>query len=371
MASLGAGAKMLNVYSFELTEEDIDEIREADPDIILLVGGTDGGNTECIIHNSKMLAMLPKKYPVIIAGNRTAARQCAKNLEGFETFVTENVMPKLGTLNIKPTQDRIRDLFLRRIVQAKGLSRAAELLTEIIMPTPSAVMQAMELLAKGCEGEEGIGELIAVDVGGATTDVYSIAAGLPANETTFFKGLPEPYSKRTVEGDIGMRYSVHGIVDAAGIDRISRISGLSPERIEALTDKLSENPDLVSNGDEELEILDYALASMAIETAVARHAGTIEETYTVMGKTYVQEGKDLRDVAQIILTGGSLIHTERTAEIAAHALYSLANPMSLRPEAADIRIDRNYIIAAMGLLSTHYPKIALRIMKKELENNGN
>ncbi len=109
---------------------------------------------------------------------------------------------------------------------------------------------------------------------------------------------------------------------------------------------------------------------MAIETAVARHAGTIEETYTIMGKTYIQEGKDLRDVSRVILTGGSLIHTKRTAEIASHALYSVSNPMSLRPVAADIRIDRNYIVAAMGLLSTHYPEIALRIMKKELENNG-
>ncbi|HHX93030.1 MAG TPA: MutL protein [Clostridiales bacterium] len=370
MASLGAGAKMLNVYSFELTEEDIEEIRNADPDIILLVGGTDGGNQECIIHNSKMLAALPKKYPIIIAGNRTAAKQCAEHLEGFETFVSENVMPALGTLNVKPAQDRIRDLFLRRIVQAKGLSRTAELLTGIIMPTPAAVLQAMELLARGCEGEEGIGELIAVDVGGATTDVYSIAAGLPANDATFYKGLPEPYAKRTVEGDIGMRYSIHGIVEAAGDMRICQLSGLPSERIEELADRLSKNPDIVSNGDEELEALDYALASMAIETAVARHAGTIEETYTIMGKTYIQEGKDLRDVSRVILTGGSLIHTKRTAEIASHALYSVSNPMSLRPVAADIRIDRNYIVAAMGLLSTHYPEIALRIMKKELENNG-
>ncbi len=152
--------------------------------------------------------------------------------------------------------------------------------------------------------------------------------------------------------------------------RICQLSGLPSERIEELADRLSKNPDIVSNGDEELEALDYALASMAIETAVARHAGTIEETYTIMGKTYIQEGKDLRDVSRVILTGGSLIHTKRTAEIASHALYSVSNPMSLRPVAADIRIDRNYIVAAMGLLSTHYPEIALRIMKKELENNG-
>lgn len=370
MASLGAGAKMLKVYSFELTEEDVEEIGEARPDIILLVGGTDGGNTECILHNSKMLAALPRSHPIIIAGNRSVAKQCAKNLEGFETFVCENVMPRLGTLNIGPAQNCIRELFLRRIVQAKGLSEASELLTEIIMPTPAAVMQAVELLAGGCEGEKGIGELVAVDVGGATTDVYSIAAGLPASDMTFYKGLPEPYAKRTVEGDIGMRYSIHGILEAAGMERIRGLSGLPGERVKALTDHLARNTDIVPDGNEELESLDYALASMAIETAVARHAGTLEETYTVLGKAYVQQGKDLREVSQIIVTGGSLIHTKRTGEIASHALYSTADPMSLRPKAADIRVDRHYILAAMGLLSTRYPKTALRIMKKEFEKYG-
>ena len=85
-----------------------------------------------------------------------------------------------------------------------------------MMPTPAAVMRAMELLSQGTEGESGLGELVAVDVGGATTDVYSICDGLPTTADTVFKGLPEPFAKRTVEGDIGMRYSIRGIVEAAG-----------------------------------------------------------------------------------------------------------------------------------------------------------
>ena len=109
---------------------------------------------------------------------------------------------------------------------------------------------------------------------------------------------------------------------------------------------------------------------MAIETAVTRHAGSMEETYTVCGLTYVQTGKDLRDVKQIIVTGGSLIHTSRTGQIASHALFDVANPMSLRPKTAEIRVDRKYILAAMGLLSAHHPKIALQIMKEELKKDG-
>ena len=229
---------------------------------------------------------------------------------------------------------------------------------------------AKELLAQGCPGEAGIGDLVAVDVGGATTDVYSIADGMPEAMNTVYKGLPEPFAKRTVEGDIGMRYSIQGIVDAVGADRVAKLSGLTPKRVQELVDYLKVHTDKVPDGDDELERLDFALASMAIEEAVRRHAGTIEETYTMMGQTFVQEGKNLTKVGQIVVTGGSLIHTKRTELIAAHALYSPAQPASLRPKKADVWVDRKYIMAAMGLLSTHYPQTALRIMKKELEYHG-
>lgn len=370
LASLGAGAKVLKLYSFQLTEDDIEEIISIQPDIFLLVGGTDGGNSECILHNAAMLAGAEFDFPIVIAGNRSVARECARILANHETHICENVMPKFGVLNIEPTRLKIREIFLNRIIEAKGLSKAASLIDGILMPTPSAVMKAMELLARGCEDERGIGELVAVDVGGATTDIYSMCDGMPGTSNTVYKGLPEPYAKRTVEGDIGMRYSVRGIVEAAGIDRVCALSGLSRERAEALIDEISLHTELIPQPDSELEALDFALASLAIETAVTRHAGSLEETYTLMGLTYVQSGKDLRPVRQIIVTGGCLIHTSRTDEIAAHALYSAAAPMSLKPQKATIQVDRKYILAAMGLLSEHHPQIALRIMKKELENNG-
>ena len=370
LASLGAGAKIVGLYSYQMTEDDIQEIAALKPDIFLLVGGTDGGNTACMEHNAKLLATMKPEFPIVIAGNRNAARQCKEYLAGFETYVCPNVMPKFGVLNIEPTQQQIREIFLNKIIQAKGLSKAAELLSDIMMPTPSAVMAAMELLSEGCEGESGIGDLIAVDVGGATTDIYSMADGMPESMNTVFKGIPEPFAKRTVEGDIGMRYSVRGILEAAGADRISKISGISRQRVEELVTWLREHTDSVPDGNEELQRLDHALAAMAIETAVARHAGTMEETYTMMGLTYVQSGKNLTHVKQIVVTGGSLIHTKDTAAIAKYAQYSPAQPMSLRPKNADIWVDRSYILAAMGLLSKHYPQVALKIMKKELEHYG-
>ncbi len=370
VASLGAGAKIIKVFSFQLTEDDIEEIQRVKPDIFLLVGGTDGGNTECILHNAKMLASIQPDFPIVIAGNRNAVRECQRILAGRQVYVCENVMPKFGVLNAEPAQKQIREIFLHRIIQAKGMTKAASLISGIMMPTPSAVMKAMQLLAEGFGDEPGIGDLIGIDVGGATTDVYSIADGMPEHMNTVYKGLPEPYVKRTVEGDIGMRYSIAGIVEAAGIKRISQLSGLTFQKVEELLGYLALNTDVLPNGNEELEMLDYALASLAIETAVTRHAGTMEEAYTLMGLTYVQSGKDLTRVKQIIVTGGSLIHTERTSEIAAHALYNEKNPMSLKPKNAEIWIDRSYILAAMGLLSQHYPQTALRIMKKELKKDG-
>ena len=372
LASLGAGAKVVGIYAFQLTEDDVEDIRDLKPDILLLVGGTDGGNTECILHNAAMIAALEPNFPVVIAGNRNAARQCQRILTeaGHEVHVCPNVMPKFGVLKIEETQSKIREIFLNRIVQAKGLSKAADLLSDIMMPTPAAVLQAVELLSQGCEGESGIGDLVAVDVGGATTDVYSVADGMPEHMNTVYKGLPEPFAKRTVEGDIGMRYSVKGIVEAAGLKRMSQVSGLSTRRVTELVDHLRANTDTVPNGDPELEALDFALASMATEEAVRRHAGTMEETYTLMGLTYVQSGKNLTNVKQIVVTGGSLIHTKETEKIAAYALYSPQDPGSLRPKEADVWVDRKYILAAMGLLSSYYPQTALRIMKKELEFHG-
>ena len=368
-ASLGAGAKVVKTYSFELTEDDAAEILAAKPDIFLLVGGTDGGNKACILNNAHVLAEAGGSFPIVIAGNRNAARECERILAGREVYVCENVMPKFGTLNIEPAQQRIRDIFLNRIVRAKGLTKASELISGILMPTPSAFLAAMRLLADGTKAQSGIGELIAVDVGGATTDVYSIAAGMPDHPGTILKGLPEPYVKRTVEGDVGMRYSIHGIVDAAGLDTVAAISGLAAERVKELVDFLGTHTDTLPNTPE-LETLDEALAGCAIRTAVTRHAGRIEETYTMMGLAYAQTGKNLMNVERLVVTGGSLIHTKNTGKIASYALYDPKDPASLKPRKAELLVDRKYILAAMGLLGEHYPEAALTIMKEELENDG-
>lgn len=368
-ASLGAGAKVVKCFSYQMTEEDVAEIDGLHPDIFLLTGGIDGGNETCILHNAGMLASCQREFPIIIAGNRVCASRCKKLLEGRQIYVCENVMPRFGELNILPVQQKIRDIFLERIIVAKGMTQAADLLSEIVMPTPSAMLSAMKLLADGTESEHGVGELVGVDVGGATTDVYSIADGSPQNVKTVIKGLPEPYAKRTVEGDIGMRYSLEGIVEAVGIRKISQVSGLNPSKAEKMAEDFRQHTDWLPKTEEEKR-LDFALACGAVETAVTRHAGTAELVYTADGEVFLQIGKDLRSVQTLVVTGGALIYDPNVAEIASHALFNPQLPSSLKPVSAKIWVDRWYILAAMGLLGEHYPNAALQLMKKELSYDG-
>lgn len=370
MASLGAGGKVLDSFAFELNDEDAKSIAQLKPEIVLLVGGTDGGNTEVILHNAKVIADIEGDFAVIIAGNRIVGKECEDIIsKKHKVYRCENVLPKFDQLNIEPVQEQIRDIFLDRIITAKGITKATNLVSGIVNPTPAAVLRGIKLLADGTKDEAGIGELVAVDVGGATTDVYTVCSGKPTKGNVIYKGIPEPYAKRTVEGDIGMRYSIHGIAEASGVDRIAEMSGLRIPEVEEMVDHLSKHTDEVPS-DDKSEALDFALASMAIDTAVDRHAGNLEEVFTAIGSTYMQTGKDLSNVKKIIVTGGSLIHTKRTDEIAANALFTLNSPNSLRPLSADVYVDRKYIIASMGLLSEHYPDVALKILKENLQDLG-
>ena len=360
-AALGAGAKVIRTYAYELTEDDTAEIAALAPDILLLCGGTDGGNSACALHNAQAIASIGRDFPVVVACNRACAKKCAEILTaaGREAIVTENVMPQFNSLNIEPCQKVIREVFLRRIIQAKGLSRMHELISGILMPTPAAVLQALTVLS------EELGELCAVDLGGATTDIYSITEGLPTKAGTVLRGLPEPYAKRTVEGDIGMRYSAHGVLEAVGLKRLCAHADVTEEQMTAWLARIQESKGILPREPWERQA-DFALAATAIEVGLARHAGEIEAVYTPMGLAYQQTGKDLTRVKQLLLTGGALIHTGKAAELAQRAMATSCYPNSLMPRQAQAVVDRHYILSAMGLLSQYDRTLAKTMMIKEL-----
>ncbi len=369
MAALSAGAKVIKTYSYELNMREAEEIFASKPDIILLSGGTDGGNKDVILHNAKVISKIDGDFPVVVAGNKSASDEVKEILEkgGKSVRICDNVMPEFNVLNIEPARELIRQIFLQRIVIAKGLTKVQELLEGIIMPTPSAVLKAVSLLSRGLPSEEGLGDLLLVDVGGATTDVYSIADGAPNSSGVILRGLPEPYEKRTVEGDLGVRYSVRSLLEEVGVEQVCAASGMTHDELLEKTEMIITRPKLLDSDCKGIAQIDNALAQAAVKIAVERHAGRLKSAFTMLGEVFVQSGKELGRVKKIIGTGGSIINSKDPAGILKQALFDPASPEVLKPKEAELLLDKKYILAAMGLLSIRFPEAAIRIMKKELE----
>jgi uncharacterized protein (TIGR01319 family) len=359
-AALGAGAKIIGHYSHQLTRREIKQIEESLPDLILLAGGTDGGNEDVIVHNAGLLAASNIRAAIVVAGNKSSYDRIEDVFEGSPKVVryVDNVMPEIGRLEVQPCREAIREVFMERIVKAKGLSKAKELVDHVIMPTPAAVLNGAVTLANGAEGEPGLGELIVVDVGGATTDIYSIAKGTPTKQATFMKGLPEPFAKRTVEGDLGVRHNIDTIVEICAHQGIS----VDHEVIAAFQADASKTP----SNDRETAV-DTLLARIAVETSFERHVGKIETVYGAQGEMLVQVGKDLSDVSIVIGTGGPVIHSNHASEILKGVLADTRTGNLLKPKKCDFFLDQSYIMYAMGLLATSAPKAALKIMKENLK----
>ncbi|GAA0177321.1 methylaspartate mutase accessory protein GlmL [Clostridium sediminicola] len=366
--ALSAGAKVMKVYSYGLNKSEIEEIKTMKPDIVLLTGGTDGGDFKSILHNAKMIGTIEETFPIVVAGNKTYADKVADILikSGKEVKITENVMPRLNELNIDSARKAIREIFLRRIIQAKGFTEVKSLIEGILMPTPSAVLKAASLLSKGTSTEEGIGELMVVDIGGATTDVHSLANGEPTKTGVYIKGLKEPFEKRSVEGDLGVRYSAKALVDALGLELVSKESKINKNEIIELIKKIEESPEIIAEEDK-LKDLDFVLGYLAAKTAVERHVGTIETQYTPFGTAYLQDGKDLTNIKYVVGTGGPIINSSNSKGILEKILFEKENPTVLKPIDPEFLLDKKYILAAMGLLGEKYPEKAIRIMKKEIE----
>ncbi|MBI4203697.1 MAG: glutamate mutase L [Betaproteobacteria bacterium] len=358
-AALGAGAKLVGAFAYRLTAGDIDAIRALAPDILLLAGGTDGGNSEVVLANARRIGTSDLSCPIVYAGNRAAAEEAGVLLAGKTVIVAGNVMPEFNVLEIEPARAAIRQVFIDRIVHAKGIDRAAAEFDAVLMPTPAAVLEGARLVADGVDGHPGLGALLVIDPGGATTDVHSVAAGAPAAGVVP-QGLPEPRVKRTVEGDLGMRHNAAAIVEAAGLDRIAAESHLEQQRVRELLALIAQDVERLPRADEEFA-LDDALARAAVRLAVGRHCGTVETVYTVGGPVTVQHGKDLSQVDAVIGTGGAIVSSRDPRGVLMTALADPAEPLSLKPRAPRLLLDTHYLLYACGLLATVEPQAALEL----------
>ena len=367
-AALGAGAKLVGTFAYRLTRTDIGRIESVTPDIVLLSGGTDGGNSDVILHNAALLAASNITCSIIVAGNRDAADEIASLFAASSKSarVTNNVMPDLNVLDIEPAREAVRQVFIDRIVHAKGIDRAQALFDRVLMPTPAAVLDGARLVAEGTPERQGLGSILVVDVGGATTDVHSVCTGNPTRSGVIQQGLPEPLAKRTVEGDLGMRHNVATIVDTVGLPEIEARTNLPQSRLEQLLERAQANVEWLPRTAEEV-VFDHALAEVAVRLAVLRHAGTIETVYTALGPATIQRGKDLSEIQAFIGTGGPLVHARDPRAILAAALADGKTPQTLLPARPRLFIDRAYLLYAVGLLATVDRAAALDLALNNLE----
>jgi uncharacterized protein (TIGR01319 family) len=227
------------------------------------------------------------------------------------------------------------------------------------------VLEAARILADGVPGRAGLGAIVVVDPGGATTDVHSIGSGEPATPGVIRHGLPEPHAKRTVEGDLGMRHNAAAIAKAVGVDALAAAAGITSQQASAALTRMEADVEALPATDAEMR-LDEALVCAAVDIAMARHAGTVESVYTAQGPVQVQRGKDLSEAAWLVGTGGAIVHARDPAAVLRSACAQAANPMQLRPRAPRLAIDADYLLYAAGLLAQVDPVAAFDCAQRHL-----
>lgn len=365
-AALNAGARVVAVLAGSLDEEQLDELQAAQPEIILFAGGTDGGQAELVVENARRLAARRLGGYAVVACNADVAEEVAGLLRTADTevAVAGNVMPALGRLEIESAREAILRAFLDHVIGGKGLSATEAFAKMVKMPTPEAVLEATRLLARGTEVEPGLGDLMVVDIGGATTDVHSDHAHEAVTPGVEDPLLPPPPTLRTVEGDLGLRAGAPGALAADGRWIESELE-IGEESIVQAVSRRSESPEWIPT--ESLEArLDALLAVGCATHAVIRHSGTMLLTRSEAGPpTLVRDGPDLREVKRVLGTGGVFAHREDGESILREALRRRA-PRSLAPRDPAVIIDDNYILAAAGLLATQDSDAALRLLRREL-----
>ena len=359
-AALGAGANIKQITAGRLRKSDLKKIKEINPNIILIAGGVDYGERDTALYNSQLISELNLDIPIIYAGNIENHEEVKELFAGksAELYLVDNVYPKIDELNVEPTRKVIQEVFEKHIIHAPGMERLRQMVNGPIMPTPGAVMEASKLLYNN------IGNLITIDVGGATTDVHSVTED--SDEVSRILLNPEPKAKRTVEGDLGVYINMKNIVNSLDMERLSENLNINLDQLEELIQTHKPIPE----NDLEKEFVEQ-LGLYATITAVRRHSGQLKHLYGPSGKKTIAEGKDLTEVKYIIRTGGALTRLANSNEILKEIPLSNKGTDLLPKAGAKILIDNYYIMASLGVMSKKYPEIALKLLNKSLEVTDN
>ncbi|MEO0264224.1 MAG: glutamate mutase L [candidate division WOR-3 bacterium] len=363
-AALGAGAIVMEVIASNdgrMPHERVELIRRLRPDMILLAGGVDGGTIKHVVELAELIrAADPKprfgtgyKLPVIYAGNKDAREEIQKILgDKVALFIVDNIRPVLERENLGPARHKIHDLFMEHVMQhAPGYKKLMTWTDHPIMPTPGAVGLLVEKVARN----ENI-DVLGVDIGGATTDVFSVFSGV---------------FNRTVSANLGMSYSISNVLVSAGVENILRWVPFSIDEYE-LKNRIRNKmirPTTIPQTLEEL-IIEQAIAREALRLAFEHHKTmavglkgvqqerTISEAFaqTLSGATLV----NMMSLALIIGSGGVLSHAPRRVQSALMMLDAF------QPEGITmLAVDSIFMMPHLGVLSEVHEGAATQVFDRD------
>ena len=349
-AALGAGSIVMDVLASNdgrLPHEKITRIRQLRPDMILLSGGTDGGTTTHVMELAEILAAAnprPRlgqnyKLPVIYAGNNKAQESIRETLgEISDLDIVENIRPVLERENLEPSRDKIHDLFMEHVMaQAPGYKKLMSWTDAPIMPTPGAVGSLIEMIAK----KENI-SVVGVDIGGATTDIFSV-----------FEGK----FNRTVSANLGMSYSICNVLAESGLDNVLRWVPFDIDRSE-LTNRIGNKmirPTTVPQSLEEL-VIEQAIAREALRLSFIQHKEFATSLKGVQSERTISDAFEqsssgqslvnMMDLDLLVGSGGVLSHAPRRQQ-SARMLIDAFMPEGI----TQLAVDSIFMMPQLGVLA--------------------
>ena len=357
-AALGAGGIIHYITAGKLRRTDLAKIKEINPNLILIAGGVDYGERDTAIENAEKIRSLGLKTPIIYAGNienQEEMKLIFDEESGQQLYNVENVYPKIDDLNVEPCRKVIQDAFEQHITHAPGMEHVRDMVNGPIIPTPGAVMECTKLLY------DCLGDLIVLDVGGATTDLHSVAT--ESDKIARIMISPEPKAKRTVEGDLGVYVNRMKVIESIGEEQMRK----DCEKMGIDLDETLASYVAIPKTEAEFKLVER-LTKEAVLKAVERHAGIIRYIYGPSGRSTVAEGKDLTQVKYIVGTGGALTRLPHRVEIMEEIAKHNETGMMLFPtEHAQILVDNDYIMASLGVLSKRYREAAIKLLEKSLD----
>ncbi|WP_030157004.1 glutamate mutase L [Glycomyces sp. NRRL B-16210] len=351
-AGLSAGARVVDVRAGHLTPGDFTGLAAARPDVVLLAGGTDGGDETALRTHAEDLAASGLRTPVVLAGNANAAADLTALLTaaGIGVTAVDNVLPRIGDLNPAPARGALREVFLRHVIAGKHLSASADFTRLVKAATPDAVLTGVEVLADLLAGTD-LSDLLVVDVGGATTDVYSVLTPDAELQGPRAEVAGTAWRSRTVEGDLGVRHTAVGIVEAAAEEDLPVPAGLAEAARRRGEDPGLRTDDLAD---------DAELSALAARIAVRRHA----RGERIGGPTEpLRGGKDLAAVGLVVGSGGVLRRDPEAAERLREAVGGDTSGGVRPPKDSRFAVDADYRLAPAGLLAANgHRDLAARLL---------